>query len=321
MRILYMGTPLISVPFLELLVELEEVVGVVTQEDKPSGRGYRLKFPPIKECALKYNLPVFQPTKIKTNEFFEKISMLHPDLIVVVAYGKILPKEILSLPSYGSINIHFSLLPKYRGPSPVQWAIIKGEKITGITTMFMDEGVDTGEIILQKEVIIRDNDDVLSLRGTLIQEGCKILEETVKLIKQKKVKSFPQKGEDSYAPLLKKENGKIYWEKSAYEIYNLIRGTRPWPGTYTITGENEGNRKILKIIEAYPLTLESNICHSLMVDFIPGQIVEIRKQKGAVVKCGKGFLLVSKVHPEGKKVMGCYDYLQGKRLRVGDYLS
>ncbi len=317
MRIIFMGTPQDSVPFMELLLQKEEVVGVVTRQDKPCGRGYVKRFPPVKECAIKHNLSVFQPAKIKTDEFLEEMKKLKPDLIVVVAYGKILPEQILDLSPRGCINIHFSLLPQYRGSSPVQWAIIKGEKITGVTSIFMDKGMDTGEIILKKEVVIEQNDNLLSLKERLIKEGCILLEETINLIKQVKVKSIPQSGLPSYASLLRKEDGKIDFKKSADEINNLVRGMVPWPGAYILNQEKEGTQKVLKIIETDLCTVESQV----IFPFIPGQIVEIRKPEGAVIKCGEGFLLIKKVHPENKKIMDCYQYLQGKRLKAGDYLK
>ena len=317
MRILYMGTPQDAVPFLEFLLQKEEVVGVVTRQDKPCGRGYVKKNPPVKECAIKHDLSVFQPGKIKTDEFLGEMQKLQPDLIIVVAYGKILPKRILNLPPQGCINIHFSLLPQYRGASPVQWAIIKGEKITGVTVMFMDEGMDTGEVILQKEVVIEQKDDVVSLKEKLIKAGCMLLEETINLIKQEKIKSLPQSGQPSYASLLKKEDGEICWKKNAVDINNLVRGLTPWPGSYIITREKEGNQKILKIMETELCKVETKDVSS----FMPGQIVEIRKHKGAVIKCGKDVLLVGKVHPENRKVMNCYQYLQGKHLKEGDYLK
>ncbi len=317
MRIIFMGTPQDAVPFLELLLQREEVVGVVTRQDKPCGRGYVKRFPPVKECAIKHNLSVFQPAKIKTDEFLEEMKKLKPDLIVVVAYGKILPEQILDLSPRGCINIHFSLLPQYRGSSPVQWAIIKGEKITGVTSMFMDKGMDTGEIILKKEVVIEQKDNVLSLKERLIKEGCILLEETINLIKQGKVKSIPQSGPPSYASLLRKEDGKIDFKKSADKINNLVRGMVPWPGAYILNQEKEGTQKVLKIIETDLCTVESEVTSP----FIPGQIVEIRKPEGAVIKCGEGFLLIKKVHPENKKIMDCYQYLQGKRLKAGDYLK
>ncbi len=317
MRIVFMGTPQDAVPFLELLLQKEEVVGIVTRQDKPCGRGYVKKFPPVKECVIKHNLSVFQPAKIKTDEFLKEMKKLQPDLIVVVAYGKILPEQILDLPPRGCINIHFSLLPQYRGSSPVQWAIIKGEKITGITSMFMDKGMDTGEIILKKEVVIEKNDNVLSLKEKLIKEGCILLEKTINLIKQGKVKSIPQSGQPSYASLLKKKDGEIRWGKSADEINNLVRGMVPWPGAYILNQEKEGTQKILKIIESGICTVKSEDTSP----FMPGQIVEIRKSEGVVIKCGEGFVLIKKVHPENKKIMDCYQYLQGKRLKAGDYLK
>ncbi len=318
MRIVFMGTPQDAVPFLELLLQKkEEIVGVVTRQDKPCGRGHVKKFPPVKECAVKYNLSVFQPAKIKTDEFFEEMKNIKPDLIVVVAYGKILPEQILDLPPLGCVNIHFSLLPQYRGSSPVQWAIIKGENMTGATSMFMDKGMDTGEIILKKEVVIEQNDNVLSLKEKLIKEGCVLLEETINLIKQGKVRSIPQSGQPSYASLLKKEDGKIDFKRSAQDINNLVRGMVPWPGAYILNQEKEGTQKVLKIIETDLCTVEAEA----ISPFMPGQIVEIRKPEGAVIKCGEGFLLIKKVHPENKKIMDCYQYLQGKRLKVGDYLK
>ncbi|MGE5613399.1 MAG: methionyl-tRNA formyltransferase [Bacillota bacterium] len=237
MRIVFMGTPDFAVPCLDALVNNGyEVIGVVTQPDKPVGRSHsRLVPPPVKEAALKHGIKtIMQPEKVKTREFVESIRELAPDLIVVVAYGRILIKDVLDIPKHGCINIHASLLPKYRGAAPIQWAIINGDEKTGITAMLMDEGMDTGDILLAEEIPISPDMTSGELFDRLRDLGAKVLIETLRRLENGTLTRIPQNhAEAVYVPMMKKEIGLIDWSKSAHEIHNLVRGTDPWPGAYT----------------------------------------------------------------------------------------
>ena len=247
MRIIFMGTPEFAVPSLKALIESEDkVIAVVTQPDKPKGRGLEVVPPPTKVLAEKHGISVLQPQKIKTEEFFNELQKFNPDLICVVAYGKLLPKNILDMPPHGCINVHASLLPKYRGAAPINWAIIRGEKVTGITTMKMDVGMDTGDMLLKREVQIDDEDNGETLSEKLSHVGAELLIDTIRLLKKGELQPIPQDhSQATYTPMLEKEHGKIDWEKPAEEIRNLIRGTLPWPGAYTTL-----DGKLLKIYRA-----------------------------------------------------------------------
>jgi len=303
MRIVFMGTPEFAVPSLKALIESEdEVVAVVCQPDKPKGRGLEVLPPPTKVLAEKHGIPVLQPQKIKTEEFFNELKKFSPDLICVVAYGKILPKNILDLPPYGCINVHASILPKYRGAAPINWAIIRGEKVTGITTMKMDEGMDTGDMLLKREIPIDDEDtgETLSQRLSLI--GAELLIETIRLLKGGGLNPIPQDhSQATYAPMLKKENGNIDWGKPAEEIRNLIRGTLPWPGAYTTL---EG--KLLKIYKARVNEGTGN----------PGEV--IKSDSGILrVATGRGALDLLEVQIEGGKRLKAEEFLRGRRIKEG----
>jgi len=314
MRIIFYGTEKCSTDFLELLVNKENVVAVTTQPDRPSDRGLNIQPSPVKTFARKKNLLVFTPEKLSDRTFQTSITNLKPDLGIIVSYGKILPKEILNLPAYKTVNVHFSLLPKYRGAAPIQWALINGEEVTGVTVFFIDEGMDTGDIILQKEVTIKPQDDAISLEDKLVQCGLQLLEETLILMKNKKIEPKPQTGEPGYAPMLKKNDGEINWSKKSTEIYNLIRGTKSWPSAWT----RYHSGKLLKILQAKPTSFdfaESGI------SFTPGQIVGIEKKVGFMVGCGEGLLIVEQVQPEGRKPMSAWDFLQGARLKVSDKIG
>lgn len=318
MRILFMGSPKVAVPFLETVNKQEEVVGVVTQKDRPAGRGYKLTPPPVKEAALRLGLTVHQPEKIKNNkEFLELVRSLELDLIVVTAFGKILPLDILESPKMGSINIHFSLLPKYRGAAPVQWALINGEKETGVTIFWMNEKVDAGEIIVQKKTDISLEDNYTTLLNKLIPPGVLELKRVLILIKENKAPRIPQNDDGStYAPLLKKEDGEIKWDKSSLTIYNLTRGLIQWPGAYTRYKTESGEYKVLKILEAKILDSVSSSSSRK-----PGEIADIIKNEGFLVQCGEGHLLVKRAQSEGNKAMSCYDFLQGHKIKIGQVLG
>ncbi|MFB0525910.1 MAG: methionyl-tRNA formyltransferase [bacterium] len=313
MRILFMGTPDFSLQFLKKIMENDEIVAIVTQGDRPSRRGHRLQYSEVKKFALEKSLTLFQPEKIADSNFVKCVKELALDLIVVVAFGKVLSPEVLSIPRKGCVNIHFSLLPKYRGPAPVQWALLEGNSYTGVSSIFMEEEVDAGDIILQKKVSIDPEDNYLSLQNRLCKAGVALLEETLNLIREGRVSGYAQDNSGiSYAPLLKKSDGQINWNDSSRKILNRIRALNPWPGTYI---EIDGGKKV-KILEAkimpVPVEIEKESFPKA------GKIMEIRKKEGFVVACGEGGLLVTRVQPEGKPVQKAYDYLLGARLTVGD---
>ena len=313
MRIVFMGTPDFSLQFLKKIMESDEIVAIVTQGDRPTKRGHHLEYSEVKKFALKKKLVLFQPEKITDSNFVKEVKELAPDLIVVVAFGKVLSPEVLSIPRKGCLNIHFSLLPKYRGPAPVQWALLEVNFYTGVSSIFMEEEVDAGDIILQKKVSIDPEDNYLTLQDKLCEAGVVLLEETLNLIREGKVSGYPQdKSGISYAPLLKKSDGRINWNDSSGTIFNRIRALNPWPGTYI---QIDGEKKV-KIVEAKIMTVPVEAEKRAFPK--PGKIVEIRKGEGFVVACGEGGLLVTRVQPEGKPIQKAYDYLQGARLTVGD---
>lgn len=235
MRIVFMGTPDFAVPSLESLITAgHEIIGVFTQPDKPKGRGYALTPPPVKVLAQQYKIPVYQPATLRTEEAAELVKSLNPELIVVAAYGKILPKTVLDIPDYGCINVHGSLLPKYRGAAPIQWSVINGDQYTGVTTMLMAEGIDTGDMLLTERTEIGPDETAGELYGRLAQIGAKLLVETVQALQDKTVRRKPQNdAEACYAPMLTKELARIDWSRPAQEIHNLIRGLSAWPVAFT----------------------------------------------------------------------------------------
>lgn len=312
LKVLFMGTPDFAVPTLEALCQSDfEVVGVVTQPDKPKGRGKNMQVTPVKECALKYNIPVYQPTRLKNEESVEELSKLDLDFVVVVAFGQILPKAVLDMPRYGCINVHSSLLPTYRGAAPIQWTIINGEKKTGITTMFMDEGLDTGDILLQEETVIDDDDTGGSLHDRLAQMGADLLLATLIKIKEGDIKRIKQDdSKSSYVGMLNKTHGLIDFDKSAIEIERLVRGLNPWPSAYT-----KLDGKGFKIWEAKVLDDEFKYHNAKN-----GEIVEVNKYN-IVVKTGKGLLELYQIQLEGKKRMLVEDFLRGYKVQVGVVLG
>lgn len=303
MRILFMGTPEFSVPSLKKLIDSNhEVVALVCQPDKPKGRSRKLVPPPTKLLAEKHSIPVMQPSKIKTEEFFNELKSIHPDLIAVVAYGKILPKNILDLPQHGCVNLHSSLLPKYRGAAPINWAVVRGETVTGVTTMFMDEGMDTGDILLKQEVNIDDDETAIELSQKLSEIGGDLLFETINLVETSAIKPVKQADEEAtYAPIMKKEDGLIDWNRSAEEIRNLVRGMQPWPVAHTtIEGKN------LKIFNADVSEGEGK----------PGEIVQADKES-LKIATGKYLLDIKELQIEGSKRMKIEDFLRGRSLEEG----
>ena len=296
MRIVFMGTPDFAAASLkELLKTKHEIVGVFTQPDKPKGRGYHLVAPPVKELALQHNLTVYQPQKMRDGEALSVLKELNPDLIAVVAYGKILPKEILELPKYGCVNVHGSLLPKYRGAGPIQWSVIDGEPVTGVTTMYMGEGLDTGDMILKKETPIGEEETYGELHDRLAEIGAQALAETLDLIERGEA---PREKQDdslsSYAPMLDKEIARLDFSQPAQKLHNLIRGLSPWPVART-----SYNGKLLKVHRARVVTGKSGT---------PGL-----DKKKLLVACGQDALELVEVQLEGGKRIGGEDFMRGRQ--------
>lgn len=304
-----MGTPDFSVGTLEALVEAgHEVVLAVTQPDKPKGRGKEMQFTPVKECALKYNIPVYQPRRVREAECIEELRKYEADIMVVVAFGQILPKEILEMTPYGCVNVHASLLPKYRGAAPIQWSIIDGEEVTGVTTMQMDEGLDTGDMLLKTEIPMDAKETGGSLHDKLADAGAKLCVETLKALEEKTVTPVPQ-GETttSYAKMLDKQLGNIDWNQSGIAIERLIRGLTPWPSAYT-----RWNGKVMKIWDAQVMEGSS--------DKEPGTIVKVEKD-AFFVQTGEGLLKVCELQIPGKKRMDAGAFLRGYQVKAGEVLT
>ncbi|MDO8734743.1 MAG: methionyl-tRNA formyltransferase [Elusimicrobiota bacterium] len=319
MKIAFFGTPEYVVPIFEYLLKNENVICAVTRSDKPARRHLHPVLSPIKEVAIEKKISTLSPEKLKDKDFPSKLTPLNPQLAVVAAYGKILPKEVLDIFPYGCVNLHFSILPKYRGAAPIQWAIIKGEKETGVSGFFMDEGLDTGKIIFQKKIKIDENEDSLSLQKKLIFVAIDVLSETLEKIKEG-FKGEAQMGEVSYAPPLKKSDGKIDWNRPAGEIHNLIRGTKPWPSAYTEVGIACGKSEVgsIRILET---EVASFTCPTVLSSLPVGYIVSIQKNVGFIVKCNPGFLLIKTVQPSSKNVMSAWSFLLGYKLAIADKLS
>lgn len=317
LRIVFMGTPGFAVPSLHALLEAGfSVAGVFTQPDRARGRGQKVTFSPVKEAALKAGVPVYQPRRLRDSAALETLRSLNPDAIVVVAFGQLLPKEVLSLPPLGCINVHASLLPKYRGAAPIQAAIAAGETVTGVTTMFMDEGLDTGDIILRREVPIDPDDDAGTLHDKLAAAGAELLVETMRLVAAGAAPRTAQNdAQATYAPKIEREHGVIDWEKPAPELFNHVRAFRPWPGAYT------GHRgRILKVLDVTPLEEQSAPTEAGGRRAQPGQVVALTPD-GFVVQTGRGRLLVRRVQPPNAAAMSGRDYVNGYRLEVGERLS
>lgn len=309
MKLIFFGTPEIAEVYLKELIGSHEVLAVITRPDKPRDRGYNLAPPPVKTLAIVNDIPVFQPDKF-TPEIIEKLKSFKPDVGVVVSYGKIIPESVFKIPKLGCFNIHFSLLPKYRGAAPMQWALINGEKETGTTTFWIERSLDSGPIIVQKKIGIRNDDDLVSLTKKLTSLGIVTMQETFDKLNNGQVKGEPQSGDPTFAHSLKKEDGRIDWSKNAVEISNLIRGTNPWPGAFTALRDNN---IMLKIVKAYVIEKSESAETSAS-----GQITEIVKNCGFVVSCGQGELMIETVHPQNKKPMPAWSFLQGSRYNVKD---
>ena len=315
MKVVFMGTPDFAKESLESIYNSGyDIIGVVTNPDKPKGRGMKMMPSPVKIFAEEKGLEIYQPNVIKENiEFINIIKDLKPDVICVVAYGKILPKDILDIPQYGCINVHGSLLPKYRGAAPIQWAIINGDTKTGITTIYMDEGLDTGDIIKKQEIDINENETTGELWNRLSKIGGKLLVETLKQIEQGTVKREKQGEDFSMAPMLKKEMSKINWqEKTAKEIKNLVRGLNPIMGAYTYL--NEKKIKFWKVEVVEVSIFDNNEFKNLN----NGTVLFVDSKKGLFIKTKEGVISVLEIQGENAKRMDICDYLRGTNIKQFD---
>ena len=310
MKILFMGTPEPAAKCLEALINSShKVVAVITQPDRPKGRGLNITASAVKELALKNQIPVYQPEKIKDKAAVDLVRKISPDLIVVAAYGKILPKDIIDFPKHGSINVHASLLPKYRGAAPIQRGILNGEKETGITIQKVFEALDTGDIILQEKVPLEPDDNAHSLTIKLFVIGSELLVEAVDLIEKGRAQFIKQdEKQATYAAVLKKEDGIIDWKKSSEEIFNMIRALGPWPGAFTYY-----KGKALKILAAEKIEMGNERCDG-------GKIIDLIKQEGFIIGACNGQILVKKVQPESGKAMSAYQFALGHKIQAGDIL-
>ncbi len=309
MRIAFLGTPEFAVPSLERLVESGfDIAAVVTQPDKPKGRGRKLAAPPVKEAAVKFGLPVYQPEKLKTPETVEFFRNLNVEAMAVVAYGKIIPQAIIDIPPLGLVNVHSSLLPKYRGAAPMQWAIAEGETRTGVTTMLIDAGLDSGDILLVKETEIGPDETAVELSERLAQMGADLLVQTLRGLKEGTIRPIPQDHEKAtYAPMLTREAGRIDWRWPAQKIHNRVRGFQPWPGAWTTF-----RGKMLHI-------WKSRVAGAPAVGE-PGAFQPGRKR--VLVNCGEGTALeLLEVQPEGKKRMPASAFAHGQHLEGGERLG
>ncbi len=302
MRIVFMGTPDFAAAILERLISTgRNVVGVFSQPDKPVGRKQIIEPTPVKKLALEHGIPVFQPAKMKDGTALEMMKSLSPDLVVVAAYGRILPKELLDVPPLGCVNVHGSLLPKYRGAAPIQWSVINGDPVTGVTTMYMAEGMDTGDMILKLETEIGGDETAGELFERLSVLGADSIEKTLELFDRESVPREPQNdAEATLAPMLKKEMGEIDFEKSPEEIHNLVRGLCPWPVAFTFV-----DGKTVKVYKAEK------------AEGFFGKAGTLLDEKRFIVGCGDGALELVTVQLEGKKQMSGGDFIRGKRLEKG----
>ncbi|HHY97982.1 MAG TPA: methionyl-tRNA formyltransferase [Firmicutes bacterium] len=312
MRLVFMGTPEFAVPSLESLIQRHNVASVVTQPDRPSGRGQRVDSSPVKRLAQGHGISVLQPRDVKDPRFIKEISGLNPEAIVVVAFGQKIPGDLLRLPKFGCINVHASLLPKYRGAAPIQWAILNGEPKTGVTTMLMDEGWDTGDILLQREVPIRDDMTAGELHDILACEGACLLLETIEKLERGTLRPMPQADEKAtMAPKLTKEMAKIDWSLPASRIHNLVRAMAPSPGAFAFL---DGERiKILKV-QVLSEEDEPRISDGFGCAQAPGQVVEVDRNRGITVSTGKGLLRLLEIQPEGGRRMEVQAFILGHRI-------
>ena len=306
MRIVFMGTPEFAVPSLRALLDNGyEVVGAITQPDRPAGRGHKLTPCPVKLLAQERGVPVYQFEKIKNQEGVDCLRALKPELVVTAAFGQLLSKEILEIPQYGTVNVHASLLPKYRGSAPINWCILNGEKVAGVTTMLTDIGMDTGDMLLKAQTDVGELETAGELTQRLSEIGAKLLIDTLKFYPHGGLKSVPQnEAEASYQPMLTKEMGKIDWTRSAQEISCQVRGLNPWPCAYTESGDGR-----LKIYLAKPCAAEGAA--------EPGTVAVSSAKEGLKIACGEGWLEVLEMQAPNAKRMSAKAYLQGKKIEIG----
>jgi methionyl-tRNA formyltransferase len=307
LRTVFMGTPEFALLTLQGLIDSGcNLVGIFTQPDRPKGRGKHLQPPPVKVLAKEHAIPVFQPVKLRDQDAVNELSALKPDLIVVVAYGQILPQSVLDLPAYGCINVHASLLPKYRGAAPINKAIMDGERKTGITTMFMDAGLDTGDMLIKRALSIGPDETAGELHDRLAQLGQDVMIETLQKLCAGTLKRVAQDGAlSSYAPMLKKEDGLIDWTRPCQAIHNQVRGLNPWPGAYTYL-----DGKLMKLQSTKPID----------VNGLPGTVLR-SDPRGVLVACGTGSLLLGELQLEGRKWLKAEDFLRGHPLFPGTVLG
>jgi methionyl-tRNA formyltransferase len=306
MRIVFFGTPVFAVQSLNALLQSgEKIIAVITRADKRRGRDRMPSHSPVKEFAVRHGIRILQPAHIKDPSFLNELSAMKPEIIIVVAYGKILPLSILTLPPYGCVNAHASLLPKYRGAAPIQWALINGEKKTGVTTMLMDEGLDTGAILLQEGTEITDEDNAETLSERLSGVGASLLLKTIQGFKNGSLKPISQSGTPSYAPPLKKGDGRIDWSKGAAEIFNFVRGMYPWPCAYCYFLQERIKITRVKIING---------------SGIPGRVEKVSKEE-LIVATGQGRISIIELQPEGKRPMSAAAFLQGRKIQEGSFFN
>lgn len=307
-RTVFMGTPEFSVPCLAMLHRSCDVAAVVTQPDKPRGRGQKLQPSPVKAFAVQAGIPVYQPAKVKEDSFVEKLQGLAPDLIVVVAFGQILSERILNIPAYGCINVHASLLPRYRGAAPMQWCLIHGEAKTGVTTMLMDAGLDTGDMLRKREFPIGEDTTLSEVHDGLMNLGAEVLAETLEALSEGTLVRIPQVGASNYAPMLDKETGHIDWQASAKAIHDLVRGLDAWPGAYTFLGNKK--YKIWRTKRTGRKTTAA-----------PGTILRADRKSGLSVAAGDEELEILELQAPGKKRMTASEYLNGHPFALPAYFS
>nr|WP_241634047.1 methionyl-tRNA formyltransferase [Fusobacterium gastrosuis] len=309
MKIIFMGTPEFAVPSLEIINKDYEVVSVFTKIDKPNARGNKINYSPVKEYALANGLKIYQPQNFKEEEIIDEIRKIQPDLIVVVAYGKILPKEVIDIPKYGIINVHSSLLPKYRGAAPINAALINGDKKSGVSIMYVEEELDAGAVILQEETEITEEDTFLTLHDRLKNMGALLLLKAIKLIENNKVEAKKQDEKlVSFVKPFKKEDCRINWNKTSREIFNLVRGMNPVPTAFSsIEGKN------LKIYSVIPYEKKYENSKN-------GEVVEFLKGKGVVIKTADNSVIITSAKPENKKQLSGVDLINGSFLKIGEVL-
>jgi len=303
MAILFFGTPDFAVPSLNALLDAgEDISLVVTQPDRRKGRDRSPSPTAVKKAATAKRIQVLQPMTVKDSVFFNSVSAQQPEFIVVVAYGQVLPSELLQVPSRGCINVHASLLPAYRGAAPIQWSLINGDQKTGITTMLMDPGLDTGDILLSQEIAILDDDNTITLSHSLAYMGASLLVKTIHGIRDGSVSPRPQQNTPSYAPPLKKEGGRITWDRNARDLFNFVRGMYPWPGAFS-----SFRARSIKFLDTRPSEGNGE----------PGKIASLSSDTFQI-GTGNGLLSIIKVHPEGKSVMDARSFMNGYRIREGE---